>query len=240
MQNANDYRNSIPGKLTGYDCKKCLNRGGSYVGENTWRVCECDRIRKSLRLIEKSGLLPLMERYTFDKYLTPEPWQATVKEKAQNFLESEYAYCYGIFGQTGSGKTHICTAMSSFYLHKGIPTYYMIWNTDIKRLKSTVNDGEEHEKEVKRLQTVDVLYIDDLFKCKKDSEPTDGDVRLAFEIINARYNAQRTTLISSEFTIDELRMIDAAIAGRIKEMCGLYILNIERNESRNYRWKDEK
>jgi len=62
-------------------------------------------------------------------------------------------------------------------------------------------------------------------------------VRLAFEIINARYNTQRTTLISSEFTIDDLQMIDAAITGRIKEMCGIYALNIESNESRNYRWK---
>jgi hypothetical protein len=43
-------------------------------------------VRRALKLIEKSGLKPLMERYTFDKYLTPEPWQVTIKESALSFL----------------------------------------------------------------------------------------------------------------------------------------------------------
>jgi len=190
-----------------------------------------------MNLIEKSGLKPLMKRYTFDKYITHEAWQQTVKESAQRFLKDPDACFFGIFGQTGSGKTHLCTAIASSYLNERIPVCYMLWCADSKKLKATVNDGELHDQEIKRLQNTDVLYIDDLFKCKYGSEPSDADVRLAFEIINTRYNAQLTTLISSEFTIDNLYGIDAAIAGRIREMCGSYLWNIKRSDSRNYRLK---
>jgi len=236
-----DGINEMPGKLKGYDCADCLNRGYTAVllktGEHAMRECECMAIRKSMKMIEKSGLKQLVERYTFERYIATDTWQERVKELAQRFIDSD-ACCFAMLGQTGAGKTHLCTAIAREYLlNKKIPTYYMLWNTDVKRLRSTVNDGESHEKEVKRLQTIDVLYIDDLFKCKNGNEPSDADVRLAFEIINARYNSRVTTLISSEFTIDELRGIDAALAGRINEMCGVYVLNIGRDEKKNYRWK---
>lgn len=234
-----DIRNATPGSLEGYDCEKCLNRGGSYVNGNTWRECECMKIRKAVKLIEKSGLKPLIDRYTFDNYQTPEVWQKTIKNAAEAFLnlDDNDEWFFGVFGQTGSGKTHICTAMAGRYLRRCIPVNYMIWNTEVKRIKATANDGEPHLKEIRLLQTVEVLYIDDLFKCKAGSEPSDADVRLAFEIINARYNARLITLISSEFTIDGLRAIDSATAGRINEACGMFNFSIEPNEARNYRWK---
>jgi len=236
-KNQLEWKNSIHGNLKGYDCQECLNRGYSFTAENTARDCECMKIRKSLKRIEKSGLKPLMERYTFDSYQTGEAWQQTIKESAERFLKNPDACFFGIFGQTGAGKTHLCTAMASNYLYRRIPVYYMLWNSDVKRIKATVNDGDIHEQEMKRLQEIDVLYIDDLFKCKVGSEPSDADVRLTFEIINARYNTRLTTIISSEFTIDELNGIDAAIAGRIREMCGSYLWNIKRSNSRNYRWR---
>jgi len=235
-----DAVNSTIGNLKNYDCVECLNRGCIAIPCETdghrMRECECMAIRKSLKMIEKSGLKPLMERYTFENYITRDPWQKKVKGLAQRFIDDNACF-FAMLGQTGAGKSHVCTAIATEYLNRRTPVYYMLWNTDVKRLRSTVNDGVEHEKEVKRLQTIDVLYIDDLFKCKNGNEPSDADVRLAFEIINARYNSRATTLISSEFTIDELRGIDAALAGRINEMCGVYILNIGRDEKKNYRWR---
>jgi len=231
-----DWKNSRPGNLEGYDCEVCLNRGYVYMLGNTSKTCECMKTRRSLKLITASGLEPLMKRYTFDSFTTGVKWQAAIKAAALDFLKDDAACFFAILGQTGAGKTHICTAMAADYLRKHIPVYYMLWLSDIKKLRATVTEGEIHEKEIKRLQTIEVLYLDDLFKCKRGFQPSDADVRLAFEIINARYNAQRTTLISSEFTINELKQIDPATAGRIKELCGSYMLNIERNESRNYRW----
>jgi len=65
-------------------------------------------------------------------------------------------------------------------------------------------------------------------------------VRIAFEILNARYNARLTTLISSELDIGELSKVDGAVAGRIKEMSGLFLSNIHSDESRDYRWRTQR
>jgi len=234
-----EWINSIPGSLKGYDCDNCLNRGYTAVfspyGKVT-RECECMKVRYSIRLIEKSGLKPLMDRYTLDNFRTDEQWQKNIKAKAVMFLADWKDKWFAVLGQVGCGKTHICSAIAGELLKTCMPVYYMLWNTDVKKLRATVNDGEAHEREVKRLQTIDVLYIDDLFKCKRNSEPSDADVKLAFEILNARYNAQLTTLISSEFNIDELSDIDTAIAGRINQMCGSFLTNIARKASRDYRW----
>ena len=55
-----------------------------------------------------------------------------------------------------------------------------------------------------KLKKVKVLYIDDFFK----GGITDADFRLAFEIINARYNDKGLrTIISSEVKIKDLMKI---------------------------------
>ena len=62
----------------------------------------------------------------------------------------------------------------------------------------------------------------------------------AFRLINYRYNNDLVTIISSELLISELRAIDEAIAGRMKQKAtNRFMVQIGRNEERNYRFKDE-
>jgi DNA replication protein DnaC len=86
-----------------------------------------------------------------------------------------------------------------------------------------------------------VLYIDDLFKPVQDDtgerrQPNPGDIRLAFELLNFRYiHRDLITIISSEWTIDELQDIDPAIGGRVYQRSKDYCLTISREEYKNYR-----
>ncbi len=143
-----------------------------------------------------------------------------------------------IFITGNCGKTHICTAIAGRFLATGTPTIYMLWSDESKKLKRLVNDND-YEKHINKFKTAELLYIDDLFKVKdkKKEYVSDGDVKLAFEILNYRYINKLKTVISSEFYLSELIEIDSAIAGRIKQMAKNNCLSIKRDLSRNYRLK---
>ena len=113
------------------------------------------------------------------------------------------------------------------------------------KIKSLITEGEKYEHAVFKLKTVEVLYIDDLFKTGKDlngkiQRPTTADINLAFEIINYRYNNKNlVTIISSERNITEIMDIDEAVGGRIFELSSKknYAVNISNNMNKNYRRK---
>ena len=117
-----------------------------------------------------------------------------------------------------------------------------MWEQESKQLKALVNEAEEYQRLIAPLKTVDVLYIDDLFKPTLDDYgkrryPTAADVKLAFEIINQRYMDGLWTIISSEWTMEEMAAFDEATASRIAEMCGEYQIVIARDRKKNQRFK---
>ena len=131
-------------------------------------------------------------------------------------------------GQSGAGKTHLCTAtFVQLSFDRGLDGRYLLWPSDSRRMKAAAKDG--NEQYINDFKQCSFLYIDDLFKGKKDSEPTDADVRLAFDILDYRYNHKLPTIISSEMLLEEIRDLDVAIYRRIREMCGPYIGNIGRD-----------
>ena len=236
----------------GYECALCKNKGfTAEVREvyNHWSEtlipCKCQRARKAIHRLNRSGLQNVVKKYTFDKYEAVEPWQQSCKAAAMRFCkDAEHNWLF-IAGQSGSGKTHLCTAATVHFIRKGNDAQYMLWRDDIAKIKAVGTDAVEREALVKPLKETPVLYIDDLFKMGKDRNgnvepPTPTDVNIAFEIINHRYNnPQLITIISSERTLTELCQIDEAVAGRIAERTkeAGYCLNIKRDPARNWRMR---
>ena len=246
-----DRVNAQEGRLTGYDCPACRNKGFvEYVIDTTEqlgypsyttgsRECVCMAIRRSKWLLKASGLADLAERCTFDTYKATEPWQVYIRNRAEGFLEKAMSGSgrgFFIGGQTGCGKTHICTALTVSLINSGKSARYMLWTDEAARLKACVND-DQYASLMWPLKAVGVLYIDDLFKPTGASgQPTQADIRLAYELINYRYNStNKVTIISSERTTGELCEIDEAIGGRIVEKSGQYCINIARDRAKNWR-----
>ena len=184
-------------------------RNGELV---SWE-CECAVRKRNMARIRRSGLSTLAESYTLQRYQTPEPWQQNAKRKAEEYLAAPSGRWFVIAGTPGSGKTHLCTAIAVQMMRSGKDVHYMLWREEAPRIKALVNDRDEYDPELERLKTVDVLYIDDFLKGKV----TDGDINLAFELLNARYNRRRPTIISGERTIEQLLEIDEAVGSRIYE-----------------------
>ena len=76
-----------------------------------------------------------------------------------------------------------------------------------------------------------------LFKKRADAPVSDADLRLCFELLDARYNARLPTILSCELTFEELVALDEAIAGRIREMCGPFLVSVDRDMRKDYRFR---
>ena len=174
-----------------------------------------------MRKIRQSGMMDMLSRYTFENYETPDAERESVKKIAEAFSEANSGWMY-VSGRSGSGKTHICTAACVRLIARGVEVYYMSWRDESTAMKGLVRETELYEKKMRKLKTVPVLYIDDFFK----GGQTDADFRLAFEILNARYNdAKLRTIISSEMDLQTLVQLDEALGGRIYERSRGYMVN---------------
>ena len=244
-----DSANQAEGNLNeydGYNCDICKNKGyilkpELYLGvySEVQCTCRCAKIRKTIRSLKRSGLESVVHDYTFDKYIATDDWQKSVLNTAKRYLSECENNWFFFGGATGAGKSHICTAIAVSLLKQDKEVKYMLWRDEAAKLKAMVNESD-YSALINAYKSVDVLYIDDLFKTGKDGaqtrqRPTAGDINLAFEIINSRYAQKKITIISSECTITDLIDIDEAIAGRIKQKSGVYCINIAPDRSKNYR-----
>jgi len=240
-----DRSNAVVGDLEGYDCPLCLNRG--YITRVAGRVelvtaeCSCMEIRRSMTRMSISGLGEVMGRLTFERFRAEQPWQQSMLEKGRAYAASPSGW-FVVCGQSGCGKTHICTATAGQLLRQGRSVRYVLWRELSARLKAAMNQPE-YEQLMTPLKKCDVLYIDDLFKGRRGEEVTDSDIKLAFELLNARYIREAPTIISTERTLNDLFNADEAIGGRIYEMSGGsagYCLEIKHDRTNNYRLRKKR
>lgn len=188
--------------------------------------------------MKRSGLENLLQKYRFESFVVNEEWQQNAKSKAERFAAGN-GLLFFIGGQSGSGKTHLCTAIARELLYAGRELRYILWRDESIKLKASISDDGKYQSLIDDLKRVDVLYIDDFLKVpigRDESKPTSADLALALEIINNRYNAKKTTILSSEWNIKDIINFDEALGGRIYEMSSPdYCLNIKKDRSRNYR-----
>ena len=246
-RSANEDEGSL-NKEDGYDCRICKNKGyimvvredetpSGVVYSEASRPCKCAAIRDSIKRMKRSGLESIIRDCTLEKYETDTPWRQTIKKKAVQFLQDDTAKVFFIGGQSGAGKTHICTGICSKLIKRGHEVKYMLWMNESKELKSEMNESE-YADHMRKLEQVDVLYIDDFLKMPNGEPPSKGDLNIAIELINNRYLARgnKTTILSSEWTVDDILDFDEALGGRIVELCGEeYEINIAKDRSKNYR-----
>ena len=158
-----------------------------------------------------------------------------MKEVTERFITEPQGHWLMLCGQSGCGKTHLTTAAFVQLSYRlGLEGQFLQWNQDSRALKAAALEDDSRLWD--RYKTAELLLIDDLFKGAGQG-PSDADIRLAFEILDHRYNNTLTTIISTELPFDKLLTIDQAIAGRIKEMCGDFLVSIAPDAAKNFRLK---
>lgn len=243
VEEANQRRGTL-GEDTGYDCKKCLNRGYFMVAEQyngSWierqRFCDCWKVRDSIKRLQRSGLENSLRK--LKEFEVTEDWQQGMVDSATAYLNADHSdgKTLMLCGAVGCGKTFIGSAVCRELLHKGYSVIYMPWVNEAQSLKAIVNDPAFSDK-IKPYIDCDYLFIDDLFKpMPGQNAPTPADFRLAYEIINYRYINRKPMIISCEKFIGELLEYDEGTISRLYEMSKGYTVNIGRVPGRNYRMK---
>ena len=220
-----------------YNCKECKNKGVIYElfrdNEIVSIVCGCMSERKIKHNVATSGLEKQFTDYTFSNFFTREQHSQTLFNKAKSYLkELHIGLWWVVVGQVGSGKTHITTAIVNELSRSGKSFKYMRYASEMPRLQRGMMNfnpviKDEAETQFNMYKTVDILYIDDFMKTRN----TD----YVFELIDYRYSNGLTTLITTELSYGEQKLIDEAVASRIYELAGSYYISIASGDDKNYR-----
>lgn len=217
------------------DCPDCKNKYFVAVVKDDVCVlqeCACCLKRKSIVNAKKSGLVDLLDKKLND-FVATEEWQKSMRDKAILFIRDGESGWFGAFGQSGAGKTHICAAICNKLLVDGRRVKYLKWVSFARRIER-IRFDDRRDQEFSQYANADVLYIDDLLKGANLNNAT--EVALALELIERRMSKRGgCTLISGELVPAELARIDEALAGRIVEKCGKYLVSLPKDTRKNYR-----
>jgi len=239
-QKSKEHLNTLP-KIT-YSCEICKDVGGTISvkdGVEYYSECECQKSSKTERLFKSSHLTFEFRQKTFDSWDTT--WLSDEVRKAHK-CALNYAGAFdrirntrrnsiSLLGNSGAGKTHLLTAISNTLIKKGISVHYFPFVEGFNELKS---DFDDLNNRIEKMQKADVLFIDDLFKGRKDNTPF--QIEQMFGVINYRYMNHLPILISSEKTVDDLIRIDEALGSRIYEMSKDFTVELV-GSNNNYRMR---
>jgi DNA replication protein DnaC len=106
-----------------------------------------------------------------------------------------------LHGPTGSGKTHLAIAAYNA-LSSRMPTAFVRASAMIGYLRDGIDDHSVDAR-LEQLKVIGLLVIDDL----STERPSDWGLARLYDIIDARYAAQRPTIITSNVSL--MRLIPA-------------------------------
>lgn len=147
-----------------------------------------------------------------------------------------------IYGAQSSGKTYLSACLCNELLYKERTCVY----TNLSSLLSELYQSKQDDCPLlQSIKHYDFAFIDDLGKEFIGREYNKASAKWAeeklFEIINARYNAKKPTIFSSNFSIKELSTIlglDRAIIDRIDEMATC-VIKLDEGNFRKENRKDK-
>jgi DNA replication protein DnaC len=124
-----------------------------------------------------------------------------------------------LFGDTGTGKTTLAMLVSKAALEAGRSVAIYSLPKLLARIRRTYDSepgGDSYLSFFERLTAVDLLHIDDLGAEKR----SDWVLEQLYALINERYEAQRSVMITTNLPHDELEeQIGSRTVSRLNQIC---------------------
>ena len=172
---------------------------------------------------------------TFQPSLKTERILAFCKDWVQSYQPGKKGLY--IFGGFGSGKTHLAIAtLLALQKQYDTPCLFMTMASFLDSIKASFNKDHADENLFELFVKAPVLVIDDLGegRTEKNGMLSSWAQERLFVLINARYEQELTTIVTSKYNPRELAsVVGMAVASRLAEMC--YFLH---NREGDYRFHD--
>lgn len=189
-----------------YECELCGDTG--YVDT---KMCSCMRRALVLAGYESSGIGGLMQSQSFDNFSLNyykedadthaymKKVVSVLKKYAAEFDENTYKN-FLFTGRTGLGKTHLSTSVAVSVIDRGFDVLYVTACSMISDFEAKQFGLRENAPDTSRYYNADLLIIDD-FGTEMTNQFT---VSCVYDIINARMNAKRSTIINTNLNKNEI------------------------------------
>lgn len=223
-----------------WDCPHCEDTGRIYVDEEKIKVCSCRGQQKTAWRQHLAGLPPRLEGASFAG-VNYELYRESERNQVRKIFNYVEKYCdslnpggrgHGLFihGSTGSGKSWLLGCIAN-RISPVMSVKYMVFADFLDTLRATFSgSGHASEQElIEYVKQADLLLLDDL-GVEKASE---FSLKYLSQIIDYRYRSLKPVVVTSNFTLEELRnrtqsdLYGERIIWRLIETCD--ILNLQGN-----------
>ena len=194
------------------NCQLCRGTGWKMVarpdGAGTMAApCDCGMEDLASRVVERARIPKRYEHCDFESYSTDvsEVPQHTSSLKAAKLLAEKFVAEFpgsgekGLMwmGPSGVGKTHLAVACLKDLIRRGHQGLFCDYRELLKDIQASYNPGSESTelRILEPIRTVEVLVVDDLGA----SKPSAWVLDTIGLVLNARYNARLTTLITTNY-----------------------------------------
>ena len=205
-------------------CKLCNDVGFIFYEKDGYSYsekCKCRIAKEYQEMLQRSGLSVFLKSRDFDSFKAKTEEQRTVKQQCRDCVVQNKSAV--ISGQVGSGKTHLAIAMLLEHSKQGKYIKYVNYLELVRNLSQNAMDKEYYYRIIGQYKNIPVLLIDDLFK----GAVSEAQKRYIYEIVDYRYNMQKITITTTEKSIDELFDVDEAIASRLVQMAGGFVISMK-------------
>lgn len=222
------------------ECKKGQDLKSKWIKHPSHKEIDlCEKRIEAVRLLESSNIGQRFKSRTLESFQTKSPKTKALKKLAEDYVanwESNKKNGKGLFlfGNVGVGKTHIAAGVTQKLIYDhGVKSLLLPVPELLQRVRGSITDGGV-EKMLNLYSKVELLVLDDI----GTERVTEWVAEFLYLLVNARYEAQRPTIYTSNMSPSEivqrmamanLRLTGERIVDRIKETS--LVVNIAIQES---------
>lgn len=218
LRNDVPYGHPLFGKITKCPCSTGLVSNDIPSDVYTW-------------LGDEAGVLPYKTLATFDRAAQPKAYDLAKTWLARALRDEPGLENIVFKGNPGTGKTHLVAALVNALTQSGIRCLFMVAPTFFEVYYPA--DFEQKLKLMSRAQSVPVLVIDDVDKMSGTAYQKDK----FFEMLNARSNAGKPTLLTTNATDSLKTWFNDATISRLYGRMGEKARNDVTMNGADYRMK---